>query len=156
MRDGIGDDIGSGERELRRMGQADVAIAGRSAGGWRAGHSRRVAIRSERCVGPLLRILLFGYGGRRRGLHGRTQWMGRSGRNVVRVANSGRHPGAGESEDWVEAGQSESDVLQVGGNRVWHGRKQLVQLDAGKWRGEFVRFLRRDQGRHGCELHGHA
>ncbi len=81
----------------------------------------RLALRRQRRLGSLLRVLHVGHGRRRRLLHlhqHHRRPRSRRRRDVLRVARAGRHPGARQPEDGCQAGQPQHDLLQADGDRA--------------------------------------
>ena len=89
------------QRDLRGISQAFMAIRSvRQPERQRAGHSGRLAVRRQRRLESLLRGLLVPHRLWRNCMYGRSQRVARRWRNVVRLADHGRHSSARQSVYW--------------------------------------------------------
>ena len=64
-----------------------------------------------------------------------------SGWHVLLFTHHGRHSGPDKPESWRAPRQSESDLLQPGGHRIWRQRRQFLQFLARKCRRQFLHLL---------------
>ena len=140
----------------KRLCEAFVAEPGGRAVRWRARHPRRFAVRGERRLGALLCVLRQRHERSGRVLLRCAEHLVGCGRNIVRGADCGRGAGADQPDPRRQAGQSQSDLLRVGEERVWVERKRQLLVHERQPDEQRVPVLRRDAGRHGCGLHGDA
>ena len=97
-----------------RLSEAVLASRQRHPRRRRPRHPGPVAVCRRRPVGALLRRLLLEPARRRRSLHGSAQPVERRRRHLLRVADHGRHPGAGGPKGRRRPGQSQLCLLQTG------------------------------------------
>ena len=138
------------QRHLRGIRQAILADrSGRQSRRRRARYAGRLAVRRQRHLGPLLYLLLSPTPPMAARPARALPAAGRRRRNLVLLADHGRHPGAGKP---AQAGSTQGNpnyrLYQLAAGEYGASGEQHLQFEPRQYRRQRVHLLRRDARRH--------